>query len=134
MKTLNYSDDDVFIVQVNHRKLLDGLFGACGVPAENFRPICSAVDKLDKSPWCEVRKEMVDEKGLDPQVADRIGEYVKLNGKQEMLDTLKNDERLKDNADAQVRKKSYLNIKFIFYVLFLFISDILAMIAILGFI
>jgi histidyl-tRNA synthetase len=29
------------------------------------------VDKLDKSPWEEVRKEMVDEKGLDEATADR---------------------------------------------------------------
>ena len=34
--------------QVNHRRLLDGMFAACGVPDDKFRPICSAVDKLDK--------------------------------------------------------------------------------------
>ncbi|KAF2368285.1 Histidine-tRNA ligase [Trinorchestia longiramus] len=94
-----------FTIKVNHRKLLDGVFGACGVPCEKFRPICSAVDKLDKSPWSEVRREMVLEKGLDDEVADRIGEYVKLNGKQDMLDILKQDERLKDNADAQTAIK-----------------------------
>lgn len=37
-----------FALQVNHRKLLDGMFEACGVPPEKFRSICSAVDKLDK--------------------------------------------------------------------------------------
>ena len=37
-----------FVFQVNHRKLLDGVFAACGVPNHKFRPICSAVDKLDK--------------------------------------------------------------------------------------
>ena len=37
-----------FSLQVNHRKLLDGMFEACGVPPEKFRSICSAVDKLDK--------------------------------------------------------------------------------------
>lgn len=78
------------------------MFGACGVPADKFRPICSAVDKLDKSPWEEVRKEMVEEKGLDPNVADTIGEYVKLSGKEELIEKLKNDERLKDSAAAQV--------------------------------
>jgi len=29
------------------------------------------VDKLDKSPWEEVRKEMTEEKGLDAAAADR---------------------------------------------------------------
>lgn len=68
------------------------------MPDEKIRSISSAVDKLDKvsersfdnvsvhaenhaqAPWIEVRKEMVDEKGLDPAVADKIGEYVKLKG------------------------------------------------------
>ena len=54
-----------FLVKLNHRKLLDGIFDICGVPAEKFRPICSAVDKLDKTPWELVKKEMVEEKGLD---------------------------------------------------------------------
>ncbi len=39
--------------------------------------LCSAIDKLDKTPWPEVRSEMVDEKGLDGDVADRIGRYVR---------------------------------------------------------
>ena len=36
------------IIKINHRKILDGLFEACGVPDTQFRTICSAVDKLDK--------------------------------------------------------------------------------------
>jgi histidyl-tRNA synthetase len=35
-----------FLIKLNHRKLLDSIFAICGVPAEKFRPICSAVDKL----------------------------------------------------------------------------------------
>lgn len=37
-----------YIIKLNHRFLLDGMFEACGVPADKFRSICSAVDKLDK--------------------------------------------------------------------------------------
>ena len=37
-----------YIIKVNHRKILDGLFEACGVPIDKFRCICSSVDKLDK--------------------------------------------------------------------------------------
>ncbi|XP_068233150.1 histidine--tRNA ligase isoform X1 [Palaemon carinicauda] len=90
-----------FTIKVNHRKILDGVFGVCGVPAEKFRPICSAVDKLDKSPWEEVRKEMVAEKGLDEKVADLIGEYVQQSGGEELIEKLKNDERLKDSTVLQ---------------------------------
>lgn len=37
-----------YVIKINHRLLLDGMFESCGVPAEKFRGICSAVDKLDK--------------------------------------------------------------------------------------
>ncbi len=47
----------------------------CGVPDVKFRTICSTIDKLDKSPWSEVRDEMVSEKGLAPEVADKIGSF-----------------------------------------------------------
>ncbi|EDQ89263.1 uncharacterized protein MONBRDRAFT_37112 [Monosiga brevicollis MX1] len=67
-----------YVVKVNNRKLLDGIFAVCGVPEASFRAICSAVDKLDKQPWNEVKAEMVDEKGLPAESADRIGEYVQL--------------------------------------------------------
>jgi histidyl-tRNA synthetase len=69
-----------FLIKINHRKLLDAIFDICGVPEEKFRPICSAVDKLDKTPWELVKKEMVEEKGLDADVADKIGKFVLYNG------------------------------------------------------
>lgn len=89
-----------FVIKLNHRKLLDGMFEACGVPKDGFRSICSAVDKLDKSPWEEVRREMVEEKGLSEETADRIGEYVRLNGKAELVDKLMADGRLSGNKSA----------------------------------
>lgn len=36
------------IRQLNHRRILDGIFEVCGVPADKIRTISSAVDKLDK--------------------------------------------------------------------------------------
>jgi len=77
-----------FIIKVNHRMILDGIFEVCGVPATMFRTICSAVDKLDKSPWEEVKREMVSEKGLDEAAADRIGEYVRMAGGLALIDQL----------------------------------------------
>ena len=65
-----------FIIKLNHRRLLDAIFEICGVPADKFRPICSAVDKLDKAPWADVKDEMVNEKGLAEAAADRIGTFV----------------------------------------------------------
>lgn len=61
-----------------------GILASAGICAR--RAICSAIDKLDKAPWEEVREEMVGEKGLPGDVADRIGEYVMLSGQpQELL-------------------------------------------------
>ena len=92
-----------FIVKVNNRKVLDGMFEVCGVPSDKFRTICSAVDKLDKLEWGEVKSEMVDEKGLDPAVADRIHEYVKHAsvGGLETLKMLQADEKMMANKRAR---------------------------------
>lgn len=65
-----------FMIKLNHRKLLDAMMAVAGVPADKFRPICSAIDKLDKEPWEAVKQEMVFEKGLPEEVADRLGAFV----------------------------------------------------------
>lgn len=81
-----------FEIKLNHRGLLDTMMDIAGVPTSKFRPICSAIDKLDKEPWEEVRREMVEDKGLPGPVADRIGEYVVLKGEPwEMLKKLTDD-------------------------------------------
>ncbi|MEW5305089.1 MAG: hypothetical protein WDW36_007652 [Sanguina aurantia] len=86
-----------FEVKLNHRRLLDAMLKIAGVPSQpqrhrrhiraartrapqKFRPICSAIDKLDKESWEVVRAEMVDDKGLDPAAADTIGTFVVLRG------------------------------------------------------
>ncbi|CAG9091126.1 unnamed protein product [Plutella xylostella] len=93
-------DIGAFVLKVNHRRLLDGMFEACGVPADKFRGTCSTVDKLDKLPWEEVRTEMINEKGVTPEAADRIGEYVRLNGGAELADKLLQDEKLSKTKAA----------------------------------
>ncbi|KAJ7842254.1 hypothetical protein B0H14DRAFT_2512003 [Mycena olivaceomarginata] len=90
-----------FTIKINHRKILDGIFEVCGVPADKIRPISSAVDKLDKLPWAEVKKEMTAEKGLDEAAADKIGEYVKHKGGPSLLEQLTADETLMANANAK---------------------------------
>ncbi|KAM5539957.1 hypothetical protein V8D89_006460 [Ganoderma adspersum] len=91
-----------FTVKMNHRKILDGIFEVCGVPQEKIRTISSAVDKLDKMPWADVKKEMTDEKGLDPATADKIGDYVKHKGGKELLEKLRADPALMANPSAKL--------------------------------
>ena len=89
-------------IKLNHRKILDGLFTVAGVPADKIRPISSAVDKLDKMSWADVKKEMVEEKGLPEEVADRIGVYVQNKGSiVEMVEYIKSDEKLVANDDIK---------------------------------
>lgn len=90
-----------FVVKLNHRQILDAVFELCGVPAEKFRPICSAVDKLDKATWEEVQREMVEEKGLAPEVAAKIGTYVLKKGDpMALLQALREQQVFGDHAGA----------------------------------
>ncbi|XP_022348741.1 histidine--tRNA ligase, cytoplasmic isoform X3 [Enhydra lutris kenyoni] len=89
-----------FLVKVNDRRILDGMFAICGVPDSKFRTICSSVDKLDKVSWEEVKNEMVGEKGLAPKVADRIGDYVQQHGGVSLVEQLLQDPELSQNKQA----------------------------------
>ncbi|KAI5294683.1 Cytoplasmic and mitochondrial histidine tRNA synthetase, partial [Ascosphaera pollenicola] len=81
--------------------ILDGVFAVCGVPQDKIRTISSAVDKLDKLPWADVRKEMVEEKGLDEAIADKISTYVNHKGSRDLLERLLQDETLTANESAK---------------------------------
>ena len=85
---LSSVDVGPFVIKVNHRMILDGIFEVCGVKSDMFRTICSSVDKLDKSPWEEVKQEMTEEKGLDEAAADRIGEFVRMSGGEALIEEL----------------------------------------------
>ncbi|KAM6550556.1 hypothetical protein CsatB_000364 [Cannabis sativa] len=90
-------------IKLNHRKLLDGMLEICGVPPEKFRTICSSIDKLDKQPFDQIKTEMVEEKGLTIEAADKIGDFVKERGSPlELLSKLKSDgsEFLNNNASV----------------------------------
>ncbi|CAD6651362.1 BAH_G0055030.mRNA.1.CDS.1 [Saccharomyces cerevisiae] len=91
-----------FKIKLNHRKILDGIFQIAGVKDEDVRKISSAVDKLDKSPWEAVKKEMTEEKGQSEETADKIGEYVKLNGSlKEIHAILSADANITSNEKAK---------------------------------
>ncbi|CAL4910310.1 unnamed protein product [Urochloa decumbens] len=77
---LNQLDIGTYEIKLNHRKLLDGMLEICGVPAQKFRTVCSSIDKLDKQTFEQVKKELVDEKGISNETADEIGNLVKTRG------------------------------------------------------
>ncbi|XP_032844374.2 histidine--tRNA ligase, cytoplasmic-like isoform X2 [Tyto alba] len=106
-----------FVIKVNHRQILNGVFAVCGIPESKFIATCSTMDKLDKMPWEEVRSEMVGEKGLSPEAADRIGEYVQLHGGLDLIERLLQDPKLSQNKLA---KEGLGDMKLLFEYLTLF--------------
>ncbi|XP_023767756.1 histidine--tRNA ligase, cytoplasmic [Lactuca sativa] len=101
---LNIGD---YEVKLNHRKLLDGMLEICGVPSHKVRTICSSIDKLDKQSFDQIRKEMIEEKGLDVDTVEKIGKYVCLKGHPlTLLSELKKEESvfLKNEASNQALK------------------------------
>ena len=114
---LSAVDVGKFVIKCNHRAVLDGIFEIAGVTEDRFRAICSAVDKLDKQPWSEIRSEMINEKGLAEEAADRIGEFVKLRGGSELIDELLSRSEIQANERA---KKGLEDLKLSFGFLKLF--------------
>jgi len=94
-------DVENFQIRLSHRGLLDGYFEVCGVPEHLIRAISSAVDKLDKKTWDEVREEMIG-KGLEGESADKIQQYVEIKGDpRQVLMTLKENSNLMENEKAR---------------------------------
>ncbi|XP_003782166.1 probable histidine--tRNA ligase, mitochondrial [Otolemur garnettii] len=89
-----------FLIKVNDRRIVDGVFAVCGVPESKFRAIGSSIDKLDKMSWKDVRHEMVAKKGLAPVVADQIGDYVQCHGGVSLVEQMFQDPRLSKNKQA----------------------------------
>ncbi|XP_068273263.1 histidine--tRNA ligase, cytoplasmic-like isoform X2 [Nyctibius grandis] len=106
-----------FLIKVNDRRILNGVFAVCGIPESKFITTCSTVDKLDKMPWEDVKSEMVGEKGLSPEAADRIGEYVQLHGGLDLIERLLQDAKLSQNKLA---KEGLGDMKLLFEYLTLF--------------
>ncbi|KAH8878184.1 Histidine--tRNA ligase, cytoplasmic [Schistosoma japonicum] len=90
-----------FVIKINHRRLLDGLFAACDVPPNKFVSACSSVDKLDKASWEDVRRELCEDKGLSPEAADKIGSYVQLTGGMDLVERLESDNHLNNQSSAK---------------------------------
>jgi len=98
LQELNFG---AFEVKINHRCLLDGMFEVCGVPVDKIRTVSSSIDKLDKTSWADVKKELIGEKALDEHVADKIGEFTKFSGGLDTINSLKAIKELYDNKLAK---------------------------------
>lgn len=70
-----------FVIKVNHRSILSGIFNLCDIPDKQFKTVCSSIDKMDKMSWAEIKKELINVKNIKEESVDKIHQYVKLSGK-----------------------------------------------------
>ncbi|XP_054968690.1 histidine--tRNA ligase, mitochondrial isoform X5 [Pan paniscus] len=100
------------IVQGRYREFCQCDFDIAGqfdpmIPdAECLKIMCEILsglqlgDFLIKMAWKDVRHEMVVKKGLAPEVADRIGDYVQCHGGVSLVEQMFQDPRLSQNKQA----------------------------------
>ncbi|KAI6185767.1 Histidine--tRNA ligase [Aphelenchoides besseyi] len=69
-------DLGVYEIRLNHRVLLEGIFELSGIEEKDFKMVSSSIDKLDKVPWAEVQKELVDEKKINSNAVVKLKDYV----------------------------------------------------------
>lgn len=56
------------------------MFALSGIKNQDFKTVCSSVDKLDKQPWHEIKEELVKEKHIDESAVNRLADFVNLRG------------------------------------------------------
>uniref|UniRef100_A0A673UDK8 histidine--tRNA ligase n=1 Tax=Suricata suricatta TaxID=37032 RepID=A0A673UDK8_SURSU len=101
------------IVQGRYREFCQCDFDIAGqfdpmIPdAECLKIMCEILSGLElgdfiiKTSWKDVRHEMVVKKGLAPEVADRIGDYVQCHGGVSLIEQMFQDPRLCQNKQAR---------------------------------
>ncbi|CAL8147293.1 unnamed protein product [Orchesella dallaii] len=77
---LSSLDIGSFVIKINHRKILDGIFEVAGISPELFRSVSSTVDKLDKTEWQEVADELRTLRGLTDDQISTVAGFVRING------------------------------------------------------
>ncbi|XP_070603013.1 histidine--tRNA ligase, cytoplasmic-like isoform X2 [Erythrolamprus reginae] len=106
-----------FLIKINDRRILQGIFTICDIPEIKFESICSTLDKLDKISWEEVKNEMILKDGISPECVNRISEYVQLHGGPCLIEKLLKDPKLVENRLAM---KGLEDMKLLFEYLTLF--------------
>jgi histidyl-tRNA synthetase len=69
-----------YTIKLCHRVLLEGIVALSGAPPTKFKAICATIDKLDKEKWEDIRKELIEQRGLEEAAADKVGTFVNHKG------------------------------------------------------
>ena len=82
MKEFGFKD---FVTRINNRKFLNGMVKFVKVDSKLFYGICMSLDKLRKIGIKNVRKELIEKRGISPNTADQILEIICTKGESEKL-------------------------------------------------
>ena len=63
-------EGEKFKIKINHRVILYNMLTSCGVTDENFKTVCSTIDKMDKNTEKEIETELINK--TDPSTAFKI--------------------------------------------------------------
>lgn len=69
-----------FRANINNRKLMNGIIQYAGAKESEFIPICISVDKLPKIGRDAVKKELVEKRKVNPEIAEKILEVFSIKG------------------------------------------------------
>lgn len=67
------------VVQVNNRKLLNGLIQACGIPEDKSDTVIITIDKIEKQPIDEIKKELAS-KGIGDDAITKLISLFQMSG------------------------------------------------------
>lgn len=88
-KTMKALGLDCFIIQINNRKILDGLIASLQIDRSQSLAIFRILDKFEKIGFEEVKKELLD-KGFNKGVVDKLLQFIQIKGSnKEILSLLK---------------------------------------------
>lgn len=59
---------------------MEGIFTVSGIEEDNFKTVCSSVDKLDKQPWEEIQEELIKTKNISEEAVISLEKFVRLRG------------------------------------------------------
>ncbi|ODM90408.1 Histidine--tRNA ligase, cytoplasmic [Orchesella cincta] len=77
---LSCLDVGPYVIKLNHRKILDGIFEVAEIAPDSFRGVSSTIDKLDKSTWEEVAEELRSLRKLNKEQIATIAQFVRISG------------------------------------------------------
>jgi len=74
-----------FVTRINNRKFLNGMVKLVNVDSRLFYGICMSLDKLRKIGIENVKKELIEKRGISPNTAGQILKIISTKGKNERL-------------------------------------------------